>query len=126
MIRWAIPWFLLLCTAVHHESPSVAGYPTLHATIDRVTDGRWIVFHVGPSDREWVVPVTLLASAEGLTEGVRGRLEVTECSAGGPSKVSFVYEPDATEWTRRRLQGKLDLLRQRRPAAIPQATPPTP
>lgn len=81
------------------------------AVIDRIEDGGWVVFLVGPSETEWVVPACLIgdgAAAGLLREGLHGYLAVR--ADGSPS---FRPDPEGTAAAYRRSAEKLRLLRRR-------------
>lgn len=78
----------------------------VEAVVDRIVDGEHVVLLVGPSEREWIVPRSLLP--EGLREGLWLRI-----TCEGDRLARAVVDNDRTDAASRRIEAKLNLLRQR-------------
>lgn len=76
------------------------------AVIDRIVDGKTAVILVGDNEREYHYPAGKLP--EGAREGTWLRVQVA-----GDEIISLEVDREETETVRRRVQEKMDRLRQR-------------
>lgn len=76
------------------------------AVVDRIVDGEHVVLLIEPSEREWIVPRSLLP--DDVREGVWLRI-----TCEGDRLVRVVIDNERTDAARQRIEAKLALLRQR-------------
>lgn len=87
---------------------------TALASVDRIVDNTFAVVLVGPNEREWIVPLEVLAHftpSASPVEGIWIHLEFTEWR--GNRRMWLIVDPLLTDSIRQRVAAKLKMLRER-------------